>query len=76
MHDKPLTRAEQDDLFRQMDKWFADGGIRPNDLVASEMENVFRMRATILQIRYDLIETERELASVLNENLEYRRRNT
>lgn len=54
IHLMPLSRAEQDDMFRQMEKWLADGGIRPSNMLACEVENVYRMRATIYQMRADI----------------------
>jgi hypothetical protein len=49
--DIPLDCQEQDDLFRQMTKWFGSDGLRDCKMMASEMENIFRMKATILQQR-------------------------
>ena len=50
-HATPLTEAEQDDLFRQMEKRLSKVGVQPTNLLACEMENMYRMRATILQQR-------------------------
>lgn len=49
--DVPLTRDEQDDLFRQMRLWLESGGLREQRMLACEIENVYRMKATILQLR-------------------------
>lgn len=49
----PLLRAEQDGLFRQMQKWLdGEKGIyRQRMFMLSEVENMYRMKATILQQR-------------------------
>lgn len=49
-HDKPLTDSELEDLFRQMDKQLKRRGgvILPSSLLACEVENVYRMKATII----------------------------
>ena len=46
----PLLPDEQNDLFIQMDKWLKHGGIRECHLLAPEMENVYRMRATVVHL--------------------------
>jgi hypothetical protein len=52
--DEPLTRDEQDDLFKQMTLWINSGGLRESKMLACEMENIFRMKATIVQLRADV----------------------
>jgi hypothetical protein len=49
----PLSRAEQDDLFRQMQKWLdgENGIFRQRMFMLTEVENMYRMKATILQQR-------------------------
>lgn len=50
---KPLSVDEQDDLFRQMEKWLKSHGgkLAEKKMLDGEMENMFRMMATILDAR-------------------------
>lgn len=52
--DVVLDRREQDDLFSQMDGWISRGGLRDYKFLACEVENIYRMKATILQQRADI----------------------
>ena len=66
--DIPLSRDEQDDLFRQMSKRLKQRGIQDIPLLACEMENIYRMRATILHQRCGVIAmrlNEQELARLV-----------
>ena len=49
----PLTAEEQDDLFRQMDKWLKSHGgeVASKAMTPDETENVYRMRETIIRYR-------------------------
>lgn len=53
MNFEPLTEAECDDLFRQMQKTLdANNGVVPDKhLLACELENFFRLRQTVYQLR-------------------------
>lgn len=50
----PLSIEEQTDLFGQMGKWLKNGGMTSKSFVPSEMENLFRMVATIVLLRAQL----------------------
>jgi hypothetical protein len=62
---RQLSRAEQDDLFRQMDKWLADGGLRDKHLLACEVENIYRLRATVAENRRQLVIAEQRITELL-----------
>ncbi len=47
----PLSNEEQADLFGQMGKWLKNGGMTSKSFVPSEMQNMFRMVATIVLLR-------------------------
>jgi len=63
IHTTPLTLSEQDDLFQQMEKRLSKVGVQPANLLACEMENIYRMRATILQLRKSLEWAERSIGA-------------
>jgi predicted nuclease with TOPRIM domain len=59
----PLSADEQLDLFNQMSAVFRQGGLRGLQLGKGEVENVYRMRATILQLNESVAWSQRSVAA-------------